>query len=182
MAIKRFVISDESPVTLQKGDLVVETYPGEQVVIERDVPDAPEYHVGVVGNATIENKFGVLVPNVHGVWVETAKKLYFRAFVAKNVEQAVFPERRVVIFKPDLTPEESTLEIRQALAQAEDQASRAERSLQSARAALTAVGADLHLLRTARDPLAVEMVTSQGATIQRHLADNWVSRTELADA
>lgn len=172
MPIKRFTISSENAEHLQPEDKFVEIYQGPDgltFVVDRDVPDAPAYYVSVVGTATIENKFGVMVPGIHGVWVETNKKLYFRAFVAKNSEQAVFPERRVVDFKPDPSAEESILAAQAETAKAKEALKKERRRRIKAEEALTFVAADLHTLR-----LDVEspMVTAQGATMQEWLRKN----------
>lgn len=175
MVLKKFVVNNNTSTSLQADDRIVTVGPGPNegdgitYVIERDVPDAPAYYPSVVGTATIENKFGVLVPNLHGVWVETAGKLFFRVFSAKNAEQAAFPARRVVAFEPDPTPDVALVQMAKERGEQKDRADKAERKAKRAETALRQVAADLHALRGADKPMDVVMVTAQGLNMQAHL-------------
>lgn len=176
MALKKFVVNNNTNTSLQADDKIVSVGPGVNegdgitYVIERDVPDAPTYYPSVVGTATIENKFGVLVPGLHGVWVETAKKMFFRVFSAKNAEQAVFPARRVVAFEADPTPDVALADMARQRGEQKERADKAERRVQRAESALRSVHDDMLALRKADRPMDVVMVSAIGLNMQAHLA------------
>lgn len=172
MAIKRYTINEHTGISFQEGDKVIDVHPGPEegdgvwVVIERDVPDAPEYFPSMVGTATITNSYGVAIPNQHGVWVKTRDSMFFRLFEAKDASKAAFPERRVSNFVPDAGPDERLLSMAKERADATKEATKATRRAKAAEKALRATVDDMHNLIEGRDR---PMVTALGATMQRWL-------------
>lgn len=174
MVLKRFVISDDSPVSPQVGDVVAEVYSASDYVVEREVPDAPVYYPSMVGTASVENQYGVVIPNQHGVWVKTANMLYFRVFEAKYGQIAAVPEKRVSDFVPDPTFEEFTLEIAKERDEAVALTKKETRRANRAEEALRALVQDLQVLRNTPDVRAPipGMRTAAGATMKA-----WVANT-----
>lgn len=180
MAIKRYTINEHTGITFQKDDKVIDVHPGPEegdgvwVVIERDVPDAPEYFPSMVGTATVTNSYGVAIPNQHGVWVKTRNDLFFRLFEAKDATKAAYPERHVSNFVPDAGPDERLLSMARERTEAAQAATKATRRAKAAERALRAVADDMHLLRLSNGRNA-EMTTALGATMQR-----WLTREDGA--
>lgn len=180
MAIKRFTITKDGPVTFQKGDKVFDAHAGPNegdglwVIVDRDVPDAPAYYPGMIGTATVTNSYGVSIPNQHGVWVKTGIELFFRLFEGKT-GKTTWREKWVSNFVPDAGADERLLSMARERAEAAERARKAERRATAAERALRAVTDDLHLLRMSggRD---AEMTTALGATMQR-----WLTRTSGED-
>lgn len=176
MALKRFVIGD-GPEEFAPDDKVVETYPapdgggGKWVVVERDVPDAPDYYPSVVGTAMVRNEYMVEQEH-HGVWIKRATGLLFMAFETKKNQRGLWPEKHVVNFVPDPSPLEQVADVSKKLDDARQDLRREKRKTASAEEALRNLVADIRQIQSAFDSKGAltdlskwAMATSAGANL-----------------
>jgi len=175
MALKRFVIGN-GPEEFAPDDKVVETYPapdgdGKLVVVERDVPDAPDYYPSVVGTAMVRNEYMVEQEH-HGVWIKRASGLLFMAFETKKNQRGLWTEEQVVNFVPDLSPLERFADMSKRLDEARRDLRREKRKAGNAEEALRNLVADIRQIMSAFDsegPVTDlskwSMATSAGANL-----------------
>lgn len=178
MVVKRVVISYNTVEVIQKGDRVVETYPGTapdesmHVVVEREFPDEPAHKPGTTGVATIENNYGVAIPDQAGVWVERGEGPQFVLFTVKAGRRAMYPPRLVSDFKPDPTMAEVFEALTKELHDATTEASRQRRRANRVDEVLRDLVTDLRCLQVDGGATSA-MRTSPGATMQRWLRRNF---------
>lgn len=175
MVIKRVVISYNTTEVIQKGDRIVDVYPGSEpdesmhFVVEREMPDEPAHKPGTAGIATIENNYGVAIPDQAGVWVRRGDDVQFVLFVTKANRRAMYPASKVSDFMPDPTMAEVFESLNRDMRDATLEASKWRRKFESVDQALRDLVEDLRFLRQP-GVLVSTMRTSAGATMQRWLA------------
>jgi hypothetical protein len=174
MVKERIVITDDSVETIEKGDRVVDVYPGAEpdegphIVVDREVPDRPAHKPGTAGVATVENNYGVAIPDQAGVWVSRGEGPQFVLFAAKAGRRAMYPASMVSDFQPDASMAEVFESLTKKLHDATSEASRLRRRYNLAEHALGDLVTDLHCLQVDMGATSA-MRTSAGATMSRWL-------------
>jgi hypothetical protein len=174
MVKKHIVITDDGPEVLQENDRVVSIYPGSQpdegphVVVEREFPDEPAHKPGTAGIATVENNYGVAMPNQSGVWVSRGEGPQFILFATKAGRRAMYPASMVSDFVPDPTMPEVFESLCKDVRTATLEASTWRRRFESADRGLRDLVSDT---RRIQSPTwhAGGMKTAAGATLARWL-------------
>jgi hypothetical protein len=178
MVKKRIVITDDSVEVIEKGDRVVEIYPGKEpdesphVVMEREFPDEPAHKPGTAGVATIENNYGVTIPDQAGVWVSRGEGPQFVLFATNANRRAMYPASMVGDFKPDPTMAEVFESLCKELRAASENERAWCRRYEHADQALRDLVSDLRCLR-ADGGATSAMRTSAGATMSRWLREKF---------
>lgn len=175
MVVRRIVINDDNDEVLKPGDRIVDWHPGrhgegwEWVTVDRDVSDEPTYRPGDAGTATVENNYGVALPDQAGVWVRRGDEMIFSLFEVKRGRRAIYPPNRVSDFVPALTAGEQFTALVKERGDLSTENTRLKRRLGKTEEALEALVNDLHLLRAGGGGVT-PMTTAAGATMKRWLA------------
>lgn len=174
MVKKRFVITDDNEVSFQEDDRVVAVYPGSEpdeshhVVVEREVPDEPAHEPGTTGVATVENPYGVSVPDKAGMWVRRGEDPWFVLTSAKAGARAMYPASLVSDFVPDPTPAETFEALTKDVHKAVRETRKWRRKHDSVDTALRDLVADLRCIMQDMGGTS-SMRTASGATLLRWL-------------
>lgn len=179
MVLKSITISDENDEVLKPGDRIRNVFPGPDdssgmwVTVDREVPDEPSYAPGVSGTATIENNYGVAIPDQAGTWVKRGDRVEFALHEVKSGRRAVYPATHVSDFVPDPSHGEVVARLVNEKTKALAERAKADRRRDRAEEALSALVTDLQILR---NPNLRErpMATAAGATMKRLLAKHGV--------
>jgi len=178
MVKKRFVITDDNEVSFQENDRVVSVYPGSEpdegphVVIEREVPDEPAHKPGTKGVATVENPYGVAIPDKEGMWVKRGDGSWFTLTSAKAGSRAMYPASMVSDFVPDPTPAETFEALTRDVNKAVRETRKWRRKHDNVDTALRDLIADLRCIQQDMGRTS-SMRTAAGATLLR-----WLQRKE----
>ena len=179
MVLKRIVINDENGEVFKPGDRIRDVFPGPDessgmwITVDREVPDEPAYAPGTAGTATIENNYGVAIPDQAGTWVKRGNRVEFALHEVKGGRRAVYPANMVSDFVPALESSEEFMRVARLLTQAKADLTKANRQRDRADEALRALVKDLQILRNPnlRDQ---PMTTASGATMKRLLAKHGI--------
>lgn len=175
MVKKRIVITDGSVEMIEKGDRVVDVYPGTEpdegphIVVDREVPDQPAYEPGTAGIATVENGYGVAIPDQAGVWVSRGEGPQFVLFATKAGRRAMYPASMVSDFVPEKTMQEVFESLCKDMRDVTAEASQWRRRFESADEALRDLVSDLRCIQRDGGRTSA-MRTSAGATMSRWLS------------
>jgi hypothetical protein len=170
MVKKHIRITDDSVESFQENDRIVAVYlgsepdEGQHIIVEREFPDEPAYEPGTAGVATIENNYGVAIPNQAGVWVSRGEGPQFVLFYTNAGRRAMYPASMVSDFVPEKTMQEVHEELTKRLRDARAEANRQRGKFNRADYALRDLVADLHCIQQDMGRTSA-MRTSAGATL-----------------
>jgi hypothetical protein len=174
MVKKRVLITDEGVEVLKENDRIVAVYPGTKpdegphVVVEREFPDEPAHEPGTAGIATVENNYGVAIPDQAGVWVTRGDGPQFVLFATKAGRRAMYPASMVSDFVPEKTMQEVFESLCKDMRDATTETRKWRSRFESADQALRDLVSDT---RRVQNPTwhAGGMKTAAGATLARWL-------------
>jgi hypothetical protein len=167
---QRLTIDENSDHTLQAADVLVEVYPGPDgpvYVVDRDMPDMPDYWAGLMGTATVTNAYGVSYPGQHGIWVSKPEGLWFVLIKARKNMRNMWAEDTVSDFERDLDAGDLLHQASQKLAEQKTRTRLWKRRFEKVDEAQRAVMQDINALMRTDGHASVG--TSIGATLKTWL-------------